>query len=213
MAVLHHADIRPTKLELMAAWLPGQPWFVAGSDALRSLGAYRFDDPDGEVGIETHIVRTDTGGPTLQVPLTYRGAPLADGGAWLVGTMKHSVLGRRWVYDACGDPVYATALAATILAGGTEAEEYFEDDGRRERRASTVSVFGSGSPNEADLPAVDELTCTSQGAVTVMTTSGLELAVHRVLDTASPAVDGCDTLMGTWAAAAEPVLLATARRT
>jgi hypothetical protein len=45
---------------------------------------------------------------------------------------------------------------------------------------------------------------------------GLPVAVvHRVIGTAAPAVDGGDTLMthmGTWAGAAEPALLATARR-
>jgi hypothetical protein len=211
MALLHHADLRPSKLELMAAWLPGQPWFADGSDRLQPLGAYRFDDPDGEVGIETHILRTETG-RTLHVPLTYRATPLAGAEVWLVGTMMHSVLGRRWANDACGDPVYATVLAATILGGGAEAEEYFEDDGRRERRASTVSVVGSGSPNNAGPIAVDELTCSTFGAVTVITASGLELTVHRVLDPATPAVDGSDTLMGTWAGAVGSVLLATARR-
>jgi hypothetical protein len=41
-----------------------------------SVSAYRFDDPAGEVGIETLLVRRGAG-PVLQVPLTYRGAPLA----------------------------------------------------------------------------------------------------------------------------------------
>ncbi|HSS68639.1 MAG TPA: hypothetical protein VLK34_08800 [Nocardioidaceae bacterium] len=212
MALLHHADLRPSKLELMAAWLPGQPWFEAGSNGLQSLGAYRFDDPDGEVGIETHILRIEVD-RTLQVPLTYRAAPLGGAEAWLAGTLMHSVLGRRWVYDACADPVYATALAATIFRGGTEAEEYFEDDGRRESRVSTVSVMGSGSPNDADQPPVVELTCSTRETVTVIAASGLELSLHRVIDASTSAVDGSDTLMGTWAGAAVPVLLATARRT
>ena len=46
-------------------------------------------------------------GPVYQVPMTYRGMPLDGADAFLIGTTDHSVLGRRWVYDACGDPVFA----------------------------------------------------------------------------------------------------------
>lgn len=38
------------------------------------IGSYRFDDPDGRVGMEIHIV--DAGGQLMQVPLTYRDEPL-----------------------------------------------------------------------------------------------------------------------------------------
>ena len=41
--------------------------------------------------------------------------------SFLIGTTMHSALGKRWVYDGCGDVVYLTALAATILHGGREA--------------------------------------------------------------------------------------------
>lgn len=47
------------------------------------------------------------GGPVYQVPLTHRGAPPDGADKWLIGTMDHSVLGPRWVYDARGAPVYA----------------------------------------------------------------------------------------------------------
>jgi hypothetical protein len=59
------------------------------------------------------------------------------------------VLGTRWVYDAAGDPVWNATLAATVLAGGTGAEEYFEVDGRRETREPTVRVAGSGTAGAA----------------------------------------------------------------
>jgi hypothetical protein len=77
---------------------------------------YRFDDPAGEVGVETILWRTDRGA-ILQTPLTYRAAPLADAETHLIGTSEHSVLGRRWVYDGCGDHVWAATLAETILTG------------------------------------------------------------------------------------------------
>ncbi|TIH34851.1 maltokinase N-terminal cap-like domain-containing protein [Subtercola vilae] len=57
------------------------------------------------MGIETVIVRAG-GGPVMQIPVTYRSAPLGDAERWFIGTMQHSVLGTRWVYDGLGDPVY-----------------------------------------------------------------------------------------------------------
>lgn len=56
--------------------------------------SFRYDDPEGEVGIETLIVRV-ADGELLHVPVTYRGAPLEGAEPWLMGTMEHSVLGSR----------------------------------------------------------------------------------------------------------------------
>jgi hypothetical protein len=217
MAIVHRADLRPPKLELIGGWLPSQPWYRgAAPPQLEALGAYRFDDPDGEVGIETHLLRTDDG-LVLQVPLTYRGAPLPGGDPWLLGTMEHSVLGRRWAYDGCGDPVYATVLAATILGGGTEAEELLEVDGRQEPRRPSASVRGSGSPGDALAASavVGELTCTTDGVTSVVDIAEVHLRVRRVVDVSPAAtatrLDGAHLLTGTWAGQDEPVLLATAR--
>ena len=111
MALLYDdAELVPSKIELLRSWVPGRAW--AGGSAVSGLdavGAYRFDDPEGEVGIETHPLRT-ADGRVLQVPLTYRGRPLESAPDVLVTTMQHSVLGQRWVYDACHDPAYARAL-------------------------------------------------------------------------------------------------------
>lgn len=50
------------------------PAVVGGEIAdLTVLGAYPFDDPDGEVAIETHLLAAGT--TVLQVPVTYRAAP------------------------------------------------------------------------------------------------------------------------------------------
>ncbi|EEP70210.1 hypothetical protein MCAG_00537 [Micromonospora sp. ATCC 39149] len=50
MVLLHRAEIRPTKLELLSAWLPGRPWFQGEVDAgVERVAAYRFDDPAGQV--------------------------------------------------------------------------------------------------------------------------------------------------------------------
>ena len=98
MALIHQAELRPSKQELIAQWLPSQPWFLGGDTAtLARIGSYRFDDPDGEVGMETFLM--NLGETVYHLPLTYRGEPLDCAEEWLVGTMHHSVLGQRWVYD------------------------------------------------------------------------------------------------------------------
>ena len=212
MAVIHRAQLTPTKRELMAEWLPARPWSGnPGAGRVEPVGAYRFDDPSGGVGIETVLVRTGDA-QVLQVPLTYRDAPLAGAEGFLIGTSEHSVLGRRWIYDGCGDPVYAAALATTILAGGREAEEWVQHaDGRSERREPTVRVVGSGTDGVEALPVVpvsvvDDATTTTVGA------SGLELVVRRVLDGPTRADDVAATLTGTYPESTEPALLAYARR-
>jgi len=156
MAHLHHASLTPTKAELLAGWLPTQSW-AADLPGLKPLGGYRLDDPDGEVGMEGILLR-NAAGDVVHAPLTYRAAPLDGADDFLLGTTEHSVLGTRWVYDAVGDPVWRSTLVATMLTGGTGAEEYFEEDGKRETREPAVAVAGSGAattlPEDADLDVV-----------------------------------------------------------
>lgn len=207
MALLHRAELHPTKLELLAGWLPTRPWY-RGSTApeLERVASYRFDDPDGEVGIETILLRAGDG-PLLQVPLTYRSAPLPDGEAWLVGTAHHTVLGPRWVYEACGDPVYAAALATAIVTGAGQADGFMEIDGRLERRERSMSVNGSGERG-ADVPAVATVVRVDDGDPTRILTNAVELTVARTLDDAR----GADLMLtGTWSGRSTPVFLAGAR--
>lgn len=148
MGLLHDATITPSKRQLIEAWLPSQAW-AADLPALKPFGSYRLDDPAGEVGMEGILLRSADGAVVVHVPLTYRGAPLAGAEEHLLGTTEHSVLGTRWVYDAIGDPVFVAELTATITAGDTGAEEYFEVDGERVTREPSVQVVGSGgTPGE-----------------------------------------------------------------
>ncbi|MEV1017672.1 hypothetical protein AB0I89_04960 [Micromonospora sp. NPDC049801] len=194
MALLHRATLRPTKLELLTTWLPDRPWYrgPAGVEVV-SRGAYRFDDPAGEVGVETILVSA-ADGPVHQVPLTYRAAPLDDADEWLVGTTDHSALGRRWVYDACADPVYAAALTHAVLSGAGQAEQYFEVDGRREVRAPamTIDVDGGG-----DVPEVGAVRRVVDGDDTVIVTDAVELVVVRRPVAGAGEVRGV-TLRGSW---------------
>ncbi|MFI5912387.1 hypothetical protein [Dactylosporangium sp. NPDC051541] len=155
MALLHRATITPGKLDLLAAWLPSQPWYTGPAEpTLERVGACRFDDPDGQVGLETLLVRATADGPVYLAPLTYRDAPLPS--ATLVGTTEHSVLGQRWVYDAETDPVYIAALTTVILTGGTEApEEITDEHGTRAPRTPLMSVHGTGSNAAGVLPEAD----------------------------------------------------------
>jgi hypothetical protein len=207
MALLHKAKLHPTKLELLAGWLPGRSWYQgpAAADVLRVAG-YRFDDPAGAVGIETMLVRVGDG-PVHQVPLTYRGAPLDGGDDWLVGTCEHSVLGPRWVYDGCGDSVYAAALANAIYCGGGQAEEYFEVEGRREHREPTMEIAGGGAPS-AEVPAFDAIRRVVEGDPTLIVTDSVQLTVVRRLD-AGDRLPGA-TLTGTWSGQPTPLPLAYA---
>jgi hypothetical protein len=212
MAVIHRAQLVPNKRELISEWLPARPWSgTPAAGPVEPVGAFRFDDPSGAVGIETVLVRTGDA-QLLQVPLTYRDAPLAGAEDFLVGTTEHSVLGRRWVYDGCGDPVYAAALATAILAGGREAEEWVEQaDGRSERRETSARVVGSGAGG-VDALSVVSVSVVDGATTTTVGASGLDLVVRRVLDGHAGADDDVETLTGTWQGSAEPTLLAYARR-
>ncbi|MFG1954442.1 hypothetical protein [Micromonospora sp. NPDC048830] len=207
MALLYRAELHPTKLELLAGWLPGRPWYRGQAGDVVRLASYRFDDPAGKVGIETTLLRVGDG-PVHQVPLTYRDAPLDGGDDWLLGTAEHSVLGRRWVYDACGDPVYAAALAGAILGGAGQAQEYFEVDGRRQLREPTMTVTGSGGEG-SPVPAVGALRRVVDADPALVVTDAVELAVPRRLGDGAGGPAGA-RLVGTWPGQPTPLPLAYA---
>jgi|1185.fasta_scaffold80999_2 hypothetical protein len=121
VAIIHSTTLTPSKLELLAAWLPRQPWYGGtGTPRLAKVGGFRLDDPDGEVGIEIMLV-SDTEGAVYVAPMTYRGAPLEGADDALLGTSEHGVLGRRWIYDAERDPVGVAQLLA-LARGEVEAQ-------------------------------------------------------------------------------------------
>ena len=197
MALIYSTTLRPSKLELLAGWLPSQDWFHGDASRLQSLGAYRFDDPAGEVGMEGHIL-TAGDDTVYHVPLTYRGAELAGADSFLVGTVEHGVLGTRWFYDAVGDPVYRAVLTDTITSGGREAAEFVSDSPEDEAtaRETVTKVWGSGSAGSTLGSSVPDAGQTGQ------------LEVMRELAAATPDSPYGWVLRGTWPGLKFPALFA-----
>ncbi|MEU6815434.1 1,4-alpha-glucan branching protein [Streptomyces sp. NPDC046860] len=177
MAVIHKTTLTPTKVELLATWLPTRPWYRGpGAPELERTGGFRLDDPAGEVGIE-FMVATDRSTPepvSYLVPLTYRGAPLAGAEDALIGTTEHGVLGKRWVYDGCHDPVLTTALLALI--GGT-AQAVAQSVTDTPDHEVVRSFTGEPLPGAAHTPAPAD---DADGTV-LPAPHGTVLRVHRVL--------------------------------
>jgi hypothetical protein len=141
--------------------------------------------------------------------MSYRGAPLDGAEEHLIGTTQHSVLGPRWVYDGCGDPVAVSAIVSAILTGGHEAELTLEHDGRMVTLDPTCRVSGSGTATEA--AGVDAVTVLDAGDPTVTRAGGLELVLARVVGPRRPVVEGEQTLTAQWGDQ-DPVVVAAVRR-
>ena len=176
MALFHRATIAPTKAELIAAWAPTQAWGPSAAEEIEVIGSYRFDDPDGRVGIETHLVTA--GGVLVQVPLTYRDEPLDGANDALITEMEHSVLGTRWVYDGLRDPRFIVMLAAVTMTGQGEAIGMAVHDGRWFIAPTNVRIEGGGWTEER-VP-VDGFELESDDAtVSVLRNDRFELRVFR----------------------------------
>ncbi|WP_405871695.1 maltokinase N-terminal cap-like domain-containing protein [Streptomyces sp. NBC_00005] len=177
MAIIHHTTLKPTKLELLTTWLPTRPWYVgAGAPELTKAGGFRLDDPEGEVGIE-FMVAVDTSGPeptAYLVPLTYRAAPLTGAEHALVGTMEHGVLGPRWAYDGCHDPVLHAELLALVEGRAQAMAQSITDTPDRE---VARSYTGDSPTIEGPLSTARD---TAKGTE-LRTGDGKLVHLHRVL--------------------------------
>lgn len=207
MALMHQTTMSPSKLELIADWLPKQPWFAGDVTALQNLGGYRFDDPAGEVGLEGILVTA--GDETVyHVPLTYRSAPLEGAESFLVGTSEHGVLGTRWISDAAGDPVYRAVMAHVMATGGRGSEEFVaEADGTRVPRVPRVPVRGTGAADN-DVPDLSEATVETMGSRTRIEDDLAALELVRVVKPSLRAREDQFALEGTWEGQPEAAILA-----
>jgi hypothetical protein len=166
MAIIYDTTMSPGKLELLAGWLPAQPWYLGtgGKPALTKAGGFRLDDPQGEVGIEVMVVTDGSGdrSATYQVPLTYRARALAGADGGLIGTAEHGVLGRRWIYDGTCDPVLVAQLVALI-------------QGEAEPQAQSLS--DTPDPTVTGMPVANGSLTATDSAVAASGPSGTDLRV------------------------------------
>jgi hypothetical protein len=205
MGRFHRATLTPTKAELIGDWAPTQPWGPAAEVAVEVIGSFRFDDPDGRVGMETHLVRA--GGVLLQVPLTYRDEPLASASDHLIAEMDHSELGTRFVYDGLGDPLFVTMLAAVTLTGQGEALGIVTLKDRSYVAPSPVRIQGGGwTPKVAPVDGFEPTS--TDGARVVLANDRFELEIFR-----QPAAGARPpiALTATWEGQPDPVVLTVAR--
>ncbi len=100
-----------------------------------NIGAFRFVDPNGKVGIETLLVR-ETDGALLQFPVTYREQRISD--THEVGTTEHSDLGTRHITKIVADPVAVTEVIRVILEGDTNVQ-------RSDGKTSPYEIRGTGT--------------------------------------------------------------------
>jgi hypothetical protein len=202
MALFHRATIAPTKHDLIAEWAPTRSWGPPADAPLDVIGSYRFDDPDGRVGMEIHLV--DAGGMLLHVPLTYRDEPLTDGRDALITEMQHSVLGTRWVYDGLRDPLLVVMLAACAMTGQGEALGMAVYEGRWYIAPTNVRIQGGGWGLER-VPVDGFELESDEAARSVLRNDRFELTVYRrPVPGSRPAIG----LTATWDGRSDPVVLA-----
>ena len=209
MALLYPTTtLVPSKLEVLAAWLPSQPWFTGDATKIERVAGYRLDDPEGKVGLDGIFVRAGEE-IVYHVPLSYRDAPLEESEEFFVGTMEHGVLGTRWVTAAAGDPVYRAVIAQTIAQGGSGAAETLQnEDGTVSEREITVPLRGSGEPG-APVPELWAAEVAVAGGATVASTGLATLRIIHTPGSSAEARGASQTLTARWPGQDEPVIIAT----
>lgn len=135
MGIIYNTSMKPSKNELVAAWLVRQDFFTSKKEPkLEHVGGFRLEDPAGAVGIEFRLYadNADLSDVIYHVPLTYRDAPLKSAQQYLMGTSEHGILGTRYIYDAAGDPVFTAQLEA--LANGANLPQHHSESFTEEPR-------------------------------------------------------------------------------
>ena len=151
-ALIYDAELSPSKEEIAARF----------GGIVTLIGSYRLVDPEDEVGIEV-LIGADLDGRTVQLPITYR--PSEINPEHTLTEMEHSVLGRRWVSNALGDPVAVAQFIRTILEG---------DDGatRSDGVPAALDIRGSGTAEKVDVRDVELYEVTRQRAVGTVNMDG-----------------------------------------
>ena len=182
MAVVHRTTMSPGKLELLAAWLPAQPWYqgTGGGPELARSGGFRLDDPRGETGIEFMVVTdgSDDQAASYLTPMTYRASALAGADGALIGTTEHGVLGRRWIYDGIGDPVLVGQLVALIQG---QAQPQMQSVSDTPDPTVTCVPVAAGNPAAVESAVAGDGPLGAELRVGTAGGGGLVITVNRVL--------------------------------
>ncbi|GAA3084216.1 hypothetical protein GCM10017562_62370 [Streptomyces roseofulvus] len=207
MATVHDTTMRPTKLELLADWLPTRTWYAAGPEAPRPVkaGGFRLDDPEGEVGVEFMAV-TDGEGPdavAYLVPMTYRGKPLDGAEHALIGTSEHGVLGTRWIYDGAHDPVLV-AESYALLAGRAVPQHQSISDAADPTVAAVLDAAARTEAAVEPAEAVDGADHTDVRLRVPGTDAPLTLRFHRVLRPTADDAAALGRVTAEWSPAGAP---------
>jgi hypothetical protein len=170
------ANLVPSFAEFLPEWVSSQPWYEGtGRPSLTPVGFIRIEDPDGEVGMESHLV--SDGRTVYHVPMTYRGRPL-PAHTGLIITADHSVLGPRWIYDAENDPVWVAEVLRLVATGSSTLPRAAHGPGAAVARGVAFAAVPPSSaievrrvvtpgPYQAD-PAVLGLVTSDHGCLAVV---------------------------------------------
>lgn len=177
MAIFQVATNTPPKSEIIAEWMETQPWGSAGV-SIEIVGSFHLEDPEGEVGMQVHIVAV--GGRLIQVPLTYRAEQAPDLAEAFLAVMHHSVLGPRFVYDGFGDHKLVSTVAGVAACGYGQSLGFASVEGRWQAWPESARVCGFGSVDGRVL--VDGFERVSSTATEdTMRNERLELTMFRAL--------------------------------
>lgn len=160
---MNETALTPPLGDLLRGWLPRQRWFPVKSAAftLVRAGGLVLEDHTDDVGLEVFLgavtSRMAGGGSrtdVVQVPLSYRGAPLVGAEQALIGHCIHSELGNRWIYDAIHDPVFISEWLELIRNEGVssagQATGHLAHSGHRfPTVAGTVRVLSGEQSNSS----------------------------------------------------------------
>lgn len=187
MAEVHlGATLTPHFREFLPPWVARQPWYPGtGTPALSPVGYFRFEDPAGEVGIETHLVAA--GPEVYQIPMTYRGAAVPQADPALIAIAQHSVLGPRWIYDGEADPVWRARLLHLIRSGGVSDPSTKRGPGPAEARGCPLDPEGLAG----HAVVIELIRRPVPGPPPGAAAAGLVMGTWQPQGPAGPAVTGC----------------------
>lgn len=201
MAQFHFATSTPTKQELLLTWLEKQTWGATPLLPSNILAAFHLDDPDGHVGMQIFFIGLEH--QILICPLTYRNAALPGGDSALLGTLDHSALGTRWIYDGVHDPCLVMVLAAAALTGQGMALGWARKDDRWLAWPESVQLHSGRRLTEPYAP--DRFRLTSNDQVAVFADDQWEMRLARIGQPGIPPVG----LAATWPGQDAPITFVT----